>query len=89
VVGIDGSNPKYDAASLNTMHAKDLCGKNVNGQVVNCNGDISQTCSDFGIANYNGLNCRTVCSSKNDPVPCWRQDAGSSSAWITGVLICN
>jgi hypothetical protein len=87
VVGTDGSNPKYDAGSINNMHASDLCGKNVNGQVVNCNGDVSRTCSGYGVASYNGLNCRTVCNG--DPSPCWRQGAGSQYAGINGVIICD
>jgi hypothetical protein len=87
VVGLDGSNPKYDAGSLNNMHASDLCGKNVDGQVVNCNGDVSQTCSGYGVANYNGWNCRTICGG--DPSPCWRQGAGAKYAGINGVIICD
>ncbi|KAI0123924.1 hypothetical protein BJ170DRAFT_66641 [Xylariales sp. AK1849] len=88
-VGTDGSDPEYDASSLDTYEASDLCDQTVNGQVVTCNGDVSQTCSDYGVATYNGLNCRTICTSDGDPDPCWKQGAGSSYAGINGVIICD
>lgn len=88
-VGTDGSNPVYNAASLNTYQASDLCGQSVNNQVVTCNGDVSQTCSAYGVATYNGLNCRTICVSSGDPAPCWSSNSGSSQAGINGVIICD
>ncbi|KAI0127775.1 hypothetical protein BJ170DRAFT_386867 [Xylariales sp. AK1849] len=88
-VGTDGSNPEYDASSLDTYQAADLCGATVNGQVVTCNGDVTQTCSAYGVATYNGLNCRTICTSSGDPSPCWLSSSGSANAGISGVIICD
>jgi hypothetical protein len=88
-VGIDGSDPEYDAASSNTYSASDVCDQTVNGQVVTCIGDVTQTCSAYGVATWNSLSCRTICTDSGDPSPCWRSDAGSESESIIGVIICD
>lgn len=88
-VGTDGSDPEYDAASLDTYEASDLCDQTVNGQVVTCNGDVSVTCSDYGVATWNSLNCRTICTDSGDPSPCWMDGAGSEYDGIIGVIICD
>jgi hypothetical protein len=88
-VGTDGSDPEYDASSLDTYKASDVCGKTVKGQVVNCTGDVTQTCSGYGVANWNNLSCRTICTDNGDPSPCWRSDAGSENEEIVGVIICD
>jgi hypothetical protein len=88
-VGVDGSDPEYDAGSLDTYSNSDLCGQTVNGQVVTCNGDVSGTCAAYGVATWNGLNCRGYCTDTGDPSPCWRSDSGSSQAGINGVIICD
>jgi hypothetical protein len=87
--GIDGSNPVYDASSLDTYYENDLCGQTVNGQVVNCHGDLSVKCSGYGLADWNGLNCRTECTDSGDPAECWMQGAGSSYAGIYNVIVCD
>jgi len=89
VVGIDGSDPKYEAESSYTYSAADLCGQTVNGQVVTCIGDITQTCAGYGVATYNSLSCRTICPDIGDPTACWRSDSGSANEFIVGVIICD
>jgi len=59
VSGIDGQDPHYDASSLDTYSPGDLCDREVNGETVNCTGDITVKCVGYGVANYNGLSCRT------------------------------
>jgi hypothetical protein len=88
-VGTDGSNPVWDASNINTYQATDLCGQTVDNQVVTCNGDVSQTCSAYGVATWNSLNCRTICTSNGDPSPCWRSDKGTETDGIIGVIICD
>jgi hypothetical protein len=89
VVGIDGSNPKWDAGDLNTLQAKDVCDKTINGQKVTCSGDVSKQCAGYGVASYNNLNCRTICPSIGDPLDCWQSGAGSEYDGIHGVIICD
>ncbi|KAI1264387.1 hypothetical protein F5Y18DRAFT_80766 [Xylariaceae sp. FL1019] len=96
VVGIDGSEPEYDAGSIDSYHPADVCGQTINGHVVTCHAgvDVTKQCFGYGYATYNGLDCRTICYDSDvhdppDPLPCWRSDSGSENRRIVGVFICD
>ena len=69
---------------------KDLCGKNLNGATVICQGDITQTCADYGVALYNSRSCRTYCPSLGDPQFCFTPVFdGYFSFSLSMVLVCD
>ena len=73
-----------------TAHStNDLCGANIGGAIVICQGDITQECQAPGVALYNSRTCRTYCPSLGDNGFAWDIFDGDVSITLSTVLVCD
>jgi len=68
---------------------KNLCGYKIGGATVICNGDITQQCSDPGVALYNSRTCRTYCPGYGDSQFVWNIFDGDFAMSLSTVLVCD
>jgi hypothetical protein len=68
---------------------RDLCGANIGGATVICNGDITANCASYGVALYNSRSCRTYCPSLGDPQFVWNIFDGDFATSLSNVLVCD
>jgi hypothetical protein len=67
----------------------DFCGTVHDGQTLTCNGNLDTMCSDYGVATWNGLSCRTFCGSKDDPNYCYQDPDPDGPTIVGDTLICD
>jgi hypothetical protein len=76
----DDSSPHAD---------RDLCGATIGNWRVTCNGDITKTCQDPGVATWGERTCRTYCPDLGDNQIPYDIFDGDFAFSLTAVLTCD
>jgi hypothetical protein len=84
-----GTQENCCGTGVRSYEPNDLCGKTINGAVVDCYGDLTQECAGYGVALYNSRTCRTYCPSLGDDNFCWDLFDGDFSDSLTQTLVCD